>query len=70
MRSVGLIEMNGIKKLNFIEVHTCKKNNFLLINKYEIIFFQLLVLSKSYFNFVYKYFSVLINVIYVLIVIK
>jgi len=45
MRSVGMIEMNGIKKLNFTEVHTCKKNNFLLINKYDIILFQLL---KSY----------------------
>jgi len=42
MRSEGLFEMNGIEKLNFIEVHTCKKNNFLLNNKYDIIFFQLL----------------------------
>jgi len=42
MRSEGLFEMNGIKKLNFMEVHTCKKNNFLLINKYDIILFQLL----------------------------
>jgi len=44
MRSVGMIEMNGIKKLNFIEVHTRKKNDFLLINKYDIILFQLLFL--------------------------
>ena len=42
MRSEDLFEMNGIKKLNFMEVHTCKKNNFLLINKYDIILFQLL----------------------------
>jgi|GEM_PF-1488539 len=42
MRSEGLFEMNGIKKLNFIEVHTCKKNNSLLINKCDIILFQLL----------------------------
>jgi len=27
MRSVGMIERNGIKKLNFIEVHTCNKKN-------------------------------------------
>jgi hypothetical protein len=36
MRSEGMIEMNGIKKLNFKEVHTRKKNNFLLIDKYDI----------------------------------
>ena len=36
MGSVGMIEMN------FIDVHTCKKNNFMLINKYDIILFQLL----------------------------
>ena len=42
MRSECMFEMNGIKKLNFVEVHTCKKNNFLLINKYDIILFQLL----------------------------
>ena len=42
MRSEGLIEMNGIKKLNFTELNTSKKNNFLLINKYDIIFFQIL----------------------------
>jgi len=40
MRSEGLIEMKGRKKLNFIEVHSSKKNNFLLINKYEIKMFQ------------------------------
>jgi len=45
MRSVGMIEMNEIKKLNFIEVHTRKKNDFLLINKYDIILFQLLILK-------------------------
>ena len=43
MGSVGMIEMNGIKKLNFIDVHTYKKNNFLLINKYDILLFQLLL---------------------------
>ena len=42
MGSVGMIEMNGIKKLNFIEVHTRKKNDFLLINRYDIMLFQLL----------------------------
>ena len=42
MRSEGMFEMNGIKKLNFIEVHTCKKSNFLLTNKYNIILFKLL----------------------------
>ena len=42
MRSVGMIEMNEIKKLNFIEVHTRKKNDFLLINRYDIMLFQLL----------------------------
>ena len=42
MRSVGMIEMNGIKKLNYIEVHTGKKNKFLLIYKYDIIVFLLL----------------------------
>ena len=42
MCSEGLFEMNGREKQNFIEVHTCKKNNFLLINKYDIILFQLL----------------------------
>ena len=47
MRSVGLIEKNGIKKLNFIEVHTCKNNNFLLINKYDIILFQSLKTKKT-----------------------
>jgi len=26
MRSVGMIEINGIKKLNCIEVHTCNKD--------------------------------------------
>ena len=41
MRGVGMIGMNGIKKLNFIEVQKCKKNNFLLINKYDIILFKL-----------------------------
>ena len=43
MRSEGMFEMNGIKKLNFIEVHTYKKNNFLLNNIYDIILFQLLI---------------------------
>ena len=43
MGSVGMIEMNEIKKLNFIEVQKCKKENFLLINKYDIILFQLLI---------------------------
>ena len=42
MRIEGMFEMNEIKKLNFIEVHTCKKYNYLLINKYDIILFQLL----------------------------
>ena len=37
-----MIEMNEIKKLNFIEVHTRKKNDFLLINRYDIMLFQLL----------------------------
>ena len=36
MCSEGMIEMNGIKKLNFIEGHTWKRNNFLLSNKYDI----------------------------------
>ena len=43
MRSEGLFEMNGKEKLNFMEVHTCKKNNFLLNNKYDFILFQLLI---------------------------
>jgi len=47
MGSVGMIEMNGIKKLNCIEVHTCKKNNFLLINKNGIILFQFHKIKKS-----------------------
>jgi len=50
MRSEGLFEMNGIKKLNFIEVHTCKKNDLLLINKYDIILFQLLNLVTKSIN--------------------
>ena len=50
MRSEGLFEMNGIKKLNFIEVHTCKKNDLLLINKYDIILFQLLNLVTKRMN--------------------
>ena len=45
MRSEGLFEMNGREKQNFIEVHTCKKNNFLLNNIYDIILFQLLIIS-------------------------
>jgi hypothetical protein len=45
MRSVGMIEMNEIKKLNFIEVNKCNKNNLLLINKYGKILFQLLLCS-------------------------
>ena len=43
MRSEGLFEMNGREKQNFIEVHICKKNNFLLNNIYDIILFQLLI---------------------------
>ena len=50
MRSECMFEMNGIKKLNFIEVHTCKNNNFLLINKYDIILFQLLNLVTKSIN--------------------
>ena len=46
MRSEGKFEMNGIKNLNFIELHTYKNNNFLLFNKYDIILFQLLMLKK------------------------
>jgi len=42
MRSECMFEMNGIKRLNFIEVHTCKKYNHLLINEFDIILFQLL----------------------------
>jgi len=40
-----MIEWNGIKKLNSIEieVHICNKNNFLLINKNDILFFELLI---------------------------
>ena len=41
----GMFEMNGIKKLNFIEVLTCKKYNYLLIHKYDIILSQLLILK-------------------------
>ena len=48
MRSEGLFEMNGKEKLNFMEVHTCKKNNFLLNNKYEIILFQLLTSPRAF----------------------
>jgi len=51
MRSVGMIEVNGIKKLNFIEVHTRKKNDFLLINKYDIILFQLLIIQLIQYFF-------------------
>ena len=43
MGSVGMIEINGIKKLNFIEVQTCKKNNFLLVDKYDIILTKYLI---------------------------
>jgi len=48
MRSEGLFEMNGREKQNFIEVHTCKKNNFLLNNIYDIILFQLLIPEKKH----------------------
>jgi len=37
MRRGGLIEMNGIKQLNYLEARTGKKNKFLLIYKYDII---------------------------------